>query len=364
MNKSYKFRIYPNPAQEVMLMKTFGCVRFIYNKMLADREAYFAETGKHLNLPPARYKTEFEFLNEVDSCALNWAEKALTTAYRNHFESGADLPQRKSNRDRGHLSYTTSRTRGNIKFVDGYLQLPKLGLVKIVQHRIIPEGYDLKAVTVSKVPSGKYFVSILFEYQEDIVEVEPKTFVGLDYSIKNLYVSSDGECAQTAQHGRAMKEKLSKEYRKLNRCQRGSKNHEKKRQAVAKVYEKIANQRKDALHKDSKRFAQTFDCVSVEELNMKKMAKAYNFKASVADGSYGAFLKNLEYKLKWQGKRFVKVNKWFPSSKTCSHCGTVKVDLKLSDRTFKCKDCGTIMDRDLNAAINIKREGERIVLQP
>lgn len=361
MNTSYKFRLYPNKEQEEILKKTFGCVRFIYNKMLEDKETYFAQTGEHLKTSPARYKDDFPFLSEVDSCALNWADKALNAAYRNHFLSSAELPKKKKIRHNSRMSYTTSRTRGNIMISDGYLKLPKVGFVKIVQHRDIPDGFDLKSVTVSKTPSGKYFASILFEFEKECLPVKPKKIIGLDYSIGELYVASDGTLANAGKTDAQLKAKLSKEYRKLTKCVRGSNNHEKQRIAVTKIYEKIANRRKDNLHKLSRSLVENNDCVCVESIDMKSMAQTFNYSSKVKDGSYGQFLKNVEYKLQREGKHFIKIDKWYPSSKTCSVCGNVKEELSLSSRTYKCDCCGTIMDRDLNAAINIRVAGEKMI---
>lgn len=365
MNTSFRFRLYPNKEQEELIKKTFGCVRFIYNRMLTDSENYFNETGRHLKTSPARYKDQFPFLKEVDSCALNWAEKALNAAYKNHFLSSAEMPKKKNIRHNSRLSYTTSRTRGNILIKDGYLKLPKIGMVKVVQHRDIPNNYDLKSVTVSRTPSGKYFASILFDY-ENIVEfiesdsTEESRYIGLDYSIGNLFVTSDGIKADFEKTETQLKEKLSKAYRKLVKCEMGSNNHEKQRLAVAKIYEKIANRRKDNLHKISRKMVKDNDCICVEDLNLKNMAHTFNHSSKVKEGAYGQFLKNIEYKLQREGKHFIKISKWFPSSKTCSACGSIKTELLLSERTYHCECCGAVLDRDINAAINIRMVGERL----
>lgn len=361
MNKAYKFRIYPNTEQKELLAKTFGCVRFIYNKMLADKIEHYKNTGEKLNNTPAQYKKEFEWLKEVDSLALANAQQNLQTAYNNFFRSkSVGFPKFKSKKDR-HYSYTTNCVNGNIKLQDGYIVLPKLKAVKIKQHREIPQDYILKSVTVSKTPSGKYYASILFEYDKVTTPVEPKNFVGLDFSMKELFVASDGSSACYPRYYRLALDKLAKEQRKLSKMQKDSNNRNKQRIKVAKLYEKVANQRKDFLHKLSRQITNAYDCVCIEDLNMQGMSKALNFGKSVADNSFGTFVTMLNYKLSEQGKQLIKIDKWFPSSKTCSHCGAIKDALHLNDRVYHCDVCGAVCDRDYNASINIKNEGMRLV---
>jgi putative transposase len=251
---------------------------------------------------------------------------------------------------------------GNIKLKSGYITLPKLGPIKIKQHRTIPEDHILKSVTVSQTPTGKYFASILYAYESNIKPIEPKTFLGLDYSMKELFVSSDGVSAEYPRYYRQALVKLKKEQRKLSKCQKGSKNRNKQRIKVAKLHEKVSNQRKDFLHKLSKQITNAVDVVCIEDLNMKGMSQALNFGKSVLDNGFGQFVSMLDYKLREQGKQLVKIDKWFPSSKMCSECGEVKDSLLLSERTYHCNACGTTLDRDYNASINIKNEGMRLVL--
>jgi len=360
MNKAYKFRLYPTREQEVMFAKTFGCVRFIYNKMLADKKEYYEQTGQKLNNTPAQYKHEFEWLKEVDSLALANAQINLQIAYNNFFRNKKiGYPKFKSKKN-NHFSYTTNYINGNIQLKNGYLKLPKIGLVKIKQHRKIPENYTLKSVAVSKVPTGKYFASILFEFEENVPQIKPNSFIGLDFSMKELFVASDGTSAQYPKFYKQTLKKLAQEQRKLSKCQKGSNNRNKQRLKVAKLHEKVTNQRKDFLHKLSRQITNAYDCVCIEDLNMKGMSQALNFGKSVSDNSFGAFIEMLNYKLQEQGKQLVKIDKWFPSSKTCSICGCVKESLEMSERTYHCESCGTVIDRDYNAAINIRNEGMRL----
>ncbi len=363
LNKSFKFRIYPNTSQQTLIAKTFGCVRFIYNQMLSDRNEYYKETGKSLHNTPAKYKAKFEWLREVDSLALANAQLNLNKAYGNHFRDKATgFPKFKSKKS-NHRSYTTNYVNGNIKLINGYIILPKLKAVKIKQHRMIPDGYILKSVTVSITPTGKYYASILCEYESYIEPVKPEKFLGLDYSMKELFVASDGSSANYPRYYRQSLGKLKKEQRKLSMCKKGSKNRNKQRIKVAKLHEKVANQRKDFQHKLSRQIANAVDVVCIESLNMKGMSKSLNFGKSVSDNAFGSFISMLDYKLKESGKQLIKIDKWFPSSKMCSGCGAVKETLSLSERIYYCEVCGKEFDRDYNASINIRNEGRRILFE-
>ena len=364
MNKAYKFRIYPNETQRILFAKTFGCVRFIYNKMLCDKIEYYNQTKEKLNNTPAQYKTEFEWLKEVDSLALANAQMNLQKAYNNFFNNPKKygFPKFKS-KHRSQKSYTTNNQKGSVKIENGYIQLPKTGLVKIKQHRNIPDDYKIKSVTVSQNASGKYFASVLFEYEEEIAEKELESFIGLDFSMHELYIDSNGNCPEFPKYYRLSEKKLKKEQRKLSKMMKGSRNREKQRIRVAKLHEKIANQRKDFLHKQSRQIANVYDCVCIENLNMQAMAQSLNFGKSVSDNGWGMFTAFLKYKLEKLGKRLVRIDKFFASSQLCNVCGYQNPDTKnLSVREWICPCCQTHHNRDINAAINIRNEGMRIAL--
>ena len=362
MNKAFKFRIYPNAFQQTQIARTFGCVRFVYNRMLADRIRHYEETGESLNNTPAQYKKEFEWLKEVDSLALANAQLNLNKAYQHFFrEQAAGFPKFKSKKSH-RKSYTTNWVNNNIRLEKGSIILPKLKAVKIKQHREIPADYRLKSVTVSQTPSGAYYASILYEYESRIEAIQPETFVGLDYSMHELYISSDGKTAAYPRYYRQSLDQLKREQRKLSRCQKGSKNRSKQRLKVAQLHEKVTNQRKDFLHKQSRQITNAVDAVCIEDLNMKGMSQALNFGKSVSDTAFGTFVRMLDYKLKEQGKQLIKIDKWYPSSKLCSSCGEAKKTLDLSERTYHCEACGAVINRDYNASINIKREGMRLLL--
>ncbi len=363
-NKAFKFRLLPNKKQEVLLAKTFGCVRFVYNKMLAEcKETYnkFKDDKEKLNeqkFPtPAKYKDEFPFLKEVDSLALANAQINLLKAYKNFFEGNAEFPKFKNRKSK--QSYTTNRVNGNIKLQGGHIKLPKLKLVKIKQHREIPEKYKLKSCTISKTKSEKYYVSVLTEYEKDIQPKIIKHVVGLDFAMSELYVSSENEKANYPRYYHIMSEKLANAQRILSKRKRGSARWNKQRRVVAKLHEKVANQRMNFLHHKSKELVSTFDAVIIEDLNMKGMSQALHFGKSVHDNGWGMFTTFLGYKLKEQGKQLVKIDRWFPSTKKCSCCGAEK-SMTLSERTYQCS-CGYVADRDYNSAINIKNEGLRLL---
>lgn len=345
-----------------MFAKTFGCVRFIYNRMLADKIKHYEETKQKLNNTPAQYKSEFEWLKEVDSLALANAQMNLQTAYNNFFRSPkVGFPKFKSKKS-NRKSYTTNCINGNIKLADGYITLPKVGKVKIKQHRQISPDYVLKSVTISQTPSGKYYASILYQYENQVQQITSQTFLGLDYSMHELYKDSDGNEPEYPRYYRKAEKKLAREQRKLSLMQKSSNNRNKQRIKVAELHEKVANQRKDFLHKQSRQIANAYDCVCIENLDMKAMAQCLNFGKSVSDNGWGMFTVFLAYKLAERGKQLVKVDRFFASSQTCSVCGYKNSETKnLSVRAWDCPNCRTHHDRDVNAAINIRNEGVRLV---
>ena len=361
-NKAYKFRLYPNNEQKGLFAKTFGCVRFIYNHMLSDKIKYYEETGQKLGNTPAQYKVEFEWLKEVDSLALANAQMNLQKAYHNFFRSPkTGFPKFKS-KHRNRNSYTTNNQKGSVSIENGCIKLPKIGFVKLKQHRNIPSDYKLKSVTVSQTPSGKYYASILFEYENQVQETKPHKFLGMDFSMRELYKDSNGNEPQYPRYYRQAERKLKREQRKLSKMEKGSKNRDKQRIRVAKLHEKVANQRKDFLHKQSRQITNAYDCVCIEDLDMKAMSRCLNFGKSVSDNGWGMFVTFLQYKLEVSGKKLVKVDKFFASSQTCNICGYKNTATKnLSTRAWDCPECGTHHDRDINAAINIRNEGMRII---
>ena len=361
-NKAYKFRLYPTKEQEIMFVKTFGCVRFIYNKMLADKIEFYKETKQKLNNTPAQYKKEFEWLKEVDSLALANAQMNLQTAYNNFFRSPkVGFPKFKSKK-RNKNSYTTNNQNGTVSIVENKLKLPKIGLVKMKQHRRIPDNQKIKSATITKTPSGKYYVSILVEYEPYIpdVQLDKNKALGLDYASHSFYVDSQGREADYPKFYRNAQIILAKEQRKLSHMKYGSNNYQKQKLKVARIQERIANQRKDWIHKLSTQLANDYDYICVEDINMQNMAQSLNLGKSTNDNGFGMFRTILAYKLADRGKKLIKIDKWFPSSKMCRFCGTINKNLTLADRIWTC-ECGKTLNRDENAAINIMNVGLSMV---
>lgn len=369
LNRAIQYRAYPTEAQAVLLAKTFGCVRFAWNRMLMDAQQFLNEAGTFFVPTPAKYKKEFPFLKEVDSGALCNTQLDLQDANDHHLESPKTVgaPRLKSKR-KSKMSYTTNihsyKTKdGSVvhTLALGYeaIKLPKIGWVKIKKHRQPGVDWILKGATVSCTRSGKYFISLLYEFEKDIQSVVPtkEKSLGLDYSSHDFYVDSNGEVANYPRFYRQSEEKIAKEQRKLSRMKVGSKNYNEQLHKVQLLHEHITNQRKNFCHTVSAAIAKRYDAVFVEDINLRGLAGSLKLGKSTNDNGFGMFRTMLEYKLTSQGKTFAKIDKWYPSSKTCSVCGLVKDDLTLADRSWTCSSCGTTHNRDHNAAINIRNLG-------
>ena len=356
-----------------MFVKTFGCCRKVYNLMLEDKIASYKETKSFGKQTPAMYKTNYPFLKEVDSLALANVQLNLQSAMRNCFDKKRKkkngFPKFKSSKH-SRRSYTTNNQNGTVAIIDGrYIKLPKIGSVRAVIHREPKSGWVIKSATISQDRDSKYYVSVLFEFDQEIKQVPiSDNAIGLDYASDGLYVDDKGNVGSDHKYYRESHNKLAKEQRRLSR-KVGSKknsvksnNYLKQLRKVNKVHKHIANQRLDNLHKKSTEIANQYDIVCVESLNMKSMAnKGFGNGKATLDNGYGMFLNMLEYKLAERGKYFVKVDKWFPSSQLCHCCGQLHKEMKdLTIRTMRC-DCGMTISRDQNAAINIRKEGLRIL---
>lgn len=369
-NKAIKYRIYPNKEQQSLIFKTFGCSRFVYNYML-EKSIKAHENGESFctrnsfNYLLTSIKKEFIWLKEVDSLALTSANDNLATAFSSFFKKNINFPKFHKKKLSG--SYTTRYANGNIALLDKGIKLPKLGKVRASLHRMPKKDWKLKATTVSQSSDGKFYASVLFEYESDInYQIDINNAIGLDYASNGLFVDSNGKRGTNHKYYRKAQRKLAKKQRRLSRMkgfkknETKSNNYIKQLRKVNKIHRHIANQRNDNLHKLSTEIANQYDIVCVEDLNMTAIGnKGFKNGKATYDNGYGMFLNMLKYKLSDRGKTFVKVDRFYPSSQLCSCCGNRK-KLTLADRIYKC-DCGLTLDRDQNAAINIKNEGLRLL---
>ena len=375
-NIAYKFRAYPSDDQKHIFACSFGCKRFLYNTMLSDETYHYEQMGKSLHNEVSDYKEDYPFLCEVDSLILANAKLALDNAFQRFFSGNGGYPvfKKKSSRQ----SFTTNcscKTHPNLKFDEkrSLVKLPKMKeWLSVKAHRHIKQGGILKSATVSKEPNGEYYISLLYEYPNTVNIVntvntvntdnntlKPDKSIGLDMSVGHFYVDSNGEFADMPKFYRLTEAFLAKEQAKLSHMTKGSKNYLRQKRKIAKLHAKIKRQRSDFLHKLSYYLVRTYDIICIEDLSVKGMSQSLNLGKSVHDLGWSMFVNMLEYKCKRYGKILIKVDRFYPSSKTCCKCGNIK-SIGLSERLYDCPICGSFIDRDWNAAINIHGEGLRI----
>ena len=359
IRRAYKYRIYPNKQQKQYFSKCFGCVRFFYNKSLSDMNDIYKTTKEFENITPATYKEDYPFLKEIDSLALANAQLNRNTAFKAFFRGQNKKPQFKSKRNE--QSYTTNNQKGSVKLSDNsrYISIPKCKRIRIKKHRDFIGV--IKSVTISKTCDDKYYISLLVETDIKPLPQSNKA-VGLDLGVKDLVISSNGLKYKNHKYLAKSEDKLAREQRKLSHMKKGSNNREKQRIKIARLHRKIYNQRNDYLHKLSKHIINENQVICVEDLKVKDMSKDNDYNKSMMDASMSKLLSMLIYKASWYGRIIVKVPFDYPSSQLCSKCGyknsTVK-DLRI--RKWGCPECGSIHDRDINAARNILRKGIEIL---
>lgn len=357
MLKAYKYRIYPTSEQRLYLAKVFGCTRFIYNKMLADRIKSYEENkdldNKAMKYPtPAQYKKEYEWLKEVDSLALANAQMNLDKAYKNFFrDKSIGFPKFKSKKT-NRFSYTTNNQKGTIRIDGRYVKIPKLkSKIKIVLHRQF-KGL-IKSATISKTPSNQYYISILVDTENSQLPKNDNK-IGIDLGLKEFAICSNGDRYDNPKNLRKSEKKLAKLQKDLSRKTKGSNNRYKARLKVAKLHQKIANQRKDFLHKLSTKIISDNQVIVLEDLRVKNMLKNHKLTKAISEVSWAEFRIMLEYKASWQGRKIVIAPSNYASSQLCSECGYKNSDVKnLALRKWTCPECGAIHDRDINASINL-----------
>ena len=363
VHKAYKFRIYPDSNQALLIVKTIGCSRFVFNHFLAERSSAYESEKKTLSYNNCsamltQLKKELTWLSEVDSTALQSSLRFLDDSFKRFFSRQNDYPRFKS-RKNPVQSYTSKFTNNNIAVEDSFLKLPKLGLVRFAKSREV-DGRIISA-TVSRKPSGKFFVSILAETE---VSELPKTGIacGVDLGLKDFAVLSDGSGQTNPRFFRSLEAKLAKEQRILSRRVKFSSNWYKQKLKVARVHEKIANTRADYLHKLSTDIVKNHDIIGMEDLQVSDMLKNKRLSKAISEVSWSQFKKLLEYKAVWYGKKVITVSKTFASSQLCSACNYQNKAVKnLSVRTWTCPSCNAVHDRDINASINLRNEAIRLL---
>lgn len=360
MLKAFKYELNPDDEQRTMLHKHFGCARFIYNWGLNEKAKAYKETGKNIScfslqklVTQLKKKEEYIWLQEVHSQPLQMALRNLDNAYTNFFKGKSKFPNFKKK----HRNQSYQYPQG-VKLNDNKIYLPKIGWVHFFKHRECLG--KIKTVTVSMAPTGRYFVSVLCDTgleKPKKVSVQNCTTVGVDLGIKVFGYTSDNEIFENQKYLIKTLKKLRVEQRSLARKQKGSKRRENQRLVVAKLHEKVCNRRKDFLHKVSTYLVKKYNTVVLEDLGVSNMLKNPKLAKYICDVGWRSFRTMIEYKCEWYGKNMIVINRFAPSSKMCNHCGHINKDLRLNHRTWTCQNCQTTVERDFNAAKNIKDFG-------
>lgn len=366
MLRGYKYIIYPNKQQKEQIQKTFGCCRFVYNQTLAHRKEIYENKKESMNKFACNnyvtqvLKKEYEWLREVDKFALTNAVFNMDSAYQKFFKEHAGYPKFKSKHNH-YKSYTTNFSNNNIEvsFDNNKIKLPKLKFVKARIHREFVG--KIKSATISQVPSGKYFVSVLVETEYTPME-SISHMVGIDLGIKDLLITSNGEKKGNPKLIKKYADKLAKEQRKLSHKKKGSKNWDKQRIKIARIHEKIHNTRIDNLHKISHELVSENQVIVSEDLAVSNMMKNHNLAKAISDCGWYELTRQISYKAEWNNRKYIKIGRFTKSSQPCHVCGYINPNIKdLSVREWVCPQCGTVHDRDINASINILNEGLRIL---
>ena len=359
IRKAYKYRIYPNTEQKIFFAKCFGCVRFFYNKSLSDMNDIYKNTGKFKNITPASYKEDYPFLKDVDSMALCNAQLNRNTAFKSFFSHKTGFPKFKSKRN--NQSYTTNMVNGNVKFSNNnrYISIPKCQRIRIKKHRDFIG--TIKSITVSRTTDNKYYISLLVE-EENKPKKSTDGMIGLDLGIKDLIIDSNGKKYKNHKYLTKSQNKLTREQRKLSHMVKGSNNRNKQRIKIARIHKHIQNQRNDYLHKLSKKIIDENQVICIEDLKVKDMEVNNKLARNITDASWSRLVSMLTYKANWYGRTIIKVPNDYPSSQLCHVCGYKNSIIKsLNIRQWTCPKCGSIHDRDINAAKNILSKGIEIL---
>ena len=357
MHKAFKFRLLPTKEQEVLLVKHFGCSRFIYNHFLAEKQKHYLENKETLkfnvcqNMLIKQKKDEgFEWLKEVNSQCLVATLVNLETAYTNFFKKKSNFPKFKSKKNKNSFQVPQHVTLKEHNAV----QIPKFKEgIEFIKHREL-KGV-IKSATISKNSSGKYYISFMCVVEKPNTHKKTGKSIGIDLGLKDFIITSEGQRYCNPKFLKKYEIKLARKQRILSRKEKGSKGSDKARIAVAKVHDKITNSRNDMQHKVSSKLVRDYDLIAIEDLNVKGMVKNHKLAKAISDVAWSSFVTKLKYKAEWNDKEVIVVDRFYPSSKTCSCCDHVKESLSLDERTWTCSKCNTIHDRDVNASKNILR---------
>lgn len=361
--KSYKYRLYPSPEDKELLSLHFGHCRFVYNYFLKEKQEFYLRNKKTLNynncsqaLTTLKKQKEYVWLKDVNSQSLQQSLKNLETAFGKFFSKKSKFPKFK--RKDGNNSFNVPQ---NVAIKSDKIYIPKFrNGIKFVKHR--PLKGKICSATISKKPSGKYYVSILTEQNIIIPDtIDVTKAIGIDLGIKDFAITSDGKRYPNLKFQKKYQSKLSKLQKHFARKQKGSNRKEKLRIKIAKLHEKITNSREDMQHKLSTLLLNKYDVICLETLAVKNMMQNHKLAYAIADVSWNSMIQKLEYKASWKGKKIIKIDHFYPSSKTCHNCGYINQNLSLKDRTWECPQCGTVLDRDVNAAKNILTRGLTIL---
>lgn len=360
MKRGNRYRIYPNKEQKVLMEKHFGSTRFVYNKLLNIKSTLYRKcrisiSEFDLNNHLLVLKEIYPWLKEINAGALQQASRNLNKAFTNFFNFGFGYPQRKSKKDH-HFSFQLPQ-HYDLNVEKSEIKLPKFGWIKVKMHRDIFQG-EMKTLTVSRTPTGKYYMSVLTDDGIELPEPEPfshATLIGVDVGLKTFAALSTGEKIDNPKFLKNSLERLKCLQRRVSGKVIGSKNRRKAVHKLAKLHELISTQRHDFQHNVSKKLISNNQAIAIETLNIKGMMKNHNRAQSTEDAGWYSFVLKLQYKAEWLGKTILKIGQWEPSSKTCNVCGYKYQDLTEEIREWQCPDCGTNHDRDINAAINIKK---------
>ena len=359
--RAYKYGLRPTAAQRVLLEKHFGCARYIYNYFLSEKEKQYKETGKSdsyfsmcAKLTELKKDESHEWLNEIPTTALRISMQGLDNAYKKFFKKQGKYPRYKSKKK----SKNTFTVEGKLKLKDGRIYIPRFkeGIICVVHREFTGE---IRRMTISKDSIGRYHVSVLVK-QEYQPSLKTEAVCGIDLGLKDLAITSDGVRYENNGTLKENEIKLRKAQKHLSRKQKGSNSFDRQKRKVAKIHRKVANTRADILHKVTHHIVEKYDVICLENLNVAGMMKNRRIAKAISDVSWHKFVTMLEYKAAWNDKQIVKIGRFFPSTKTCSICGDVNHNLKLSDRDWTCSN-GHYLDRDINAANNILKEGLRIL---